>query len=159
MAKVGWAEKAKKIGTWETVGAQFQHPYVKKFMFTKEPITFKDKREARSVQQGFMYIDYTGIDDTPMALAGELDDNGMRFVGKTGQFTPMLPGTGGGFLIRVKDGKHYAVASTKGHQWLESEVVETNHREENIDMSYYQKLVDEAIDQIKKYTDYEAFVS
>ena len=28
IAKYGWAEKESKIGTWEAVGAQFQHPYV-----------------------------------------------------------------------------------------------------------------------------------
>ena len=159
VAKVGWAEKAKKIGTWETVGAQFQHPYVKKYLFTREPIVFEDMRESRSVQQGAMYLDYTGLNDSPTAPPMALDENDMRFVGKTGQFCPMLPGTGGGSLLRIKDGKQFAVAGTKGFFWLESEVVATNNKQADIDGAYFEKLIDEAIDQLKKYGNYEWFVS
>lgn len=158
IAHVAWAIKAKKIDTWEAVGKQFQHPFVFKTLFTGEPIRFEDKCEARSVKQGTMYIDYTGIDDTPMALAAELDENNMRFVGKTGLFTPMEPGNGAGFLIRVHEGKHYAVSETKGWQWLESEIVKANKKQNQVDMSYFRKLTDDAKAQINNFGDYEAFV-
>lgn len=157
IAKYGWAEKEKKIGTWDATGAQFQHPYVFKYLFSKEPIVFNDMCETRTVQTE-MYIDYTGLDDTPMALLENLNENNMKFVGKAGRFTPMLPGTGGGFLVRKKDDKYYAVGGTKGFQWMESELVETLKKEQDIDGSYFEKLVSEAIETVSKYGDWDWFV-
>lgn len=149
----------KEGGKWEAVGKQFQEPYVYKYLFSKEEITYRDMAQTRTVQQGAMYLDYTGLDDTPMALAGELDDKGMRFVGKAGRFFPMLPGSGGGYLIRIKDDKQFAVAGTKGYFWLEAEVVEKLGLGKDIDGAYYESLVNDAIEQIKKFGDYEWFVS
>lgn len=82
-----------------------------------------------------------------------------RFVGKVGQFCPMKPGTGGGILLREKDGKYDAVAGTKGYRWLESDVVNTNGKEGDIDTSYYVKLVDSAVDTISEFGDIEWFVA
>ena len=158
IAQYGWADNPKKIGTWDATGAQFQHPYVYKYLFSKEPITFNDKCETKSVTSA-MYIDYTGLDDTPMALATPVDGDNRRFVGKTGRFSPMQPGTGGGVLIREKDEKQFAVTGTKGYFWLESEMVQSLGREQDIDMTYFQGLVDNAIETIKKFGEYEAFVS
>lgn len=81
------------------------------------------------------------------------------FVGRVGQFCPIKPGFGGGILLREKDGKYYAAAGTKGYRWLESETVRQLHNEANIDKSYYQKLVDDAVETIAKYGDFEAFVA
>lgn len=139
----------KSDGKWSATGAQFAHPYVMKRLFTKEPIEFKDMCETKTVQTS-MYIDYTGIDDTPMALS--LDNNGMKFVGKAGSFCPMEPGSGGGYLLREKDGKFSAVVGTKGWFWLEAEMVQTLKKEEFIDVKYFERLVDNAIDTISKFT-------
>lgn len=161
IAKVGWDVKAKKIGTWEAVGAQFQHPYVYKYLFSKEPIEFADMCETKTVQSA-IYIDYTGIDDTPMAFAADLNDNDMKFVGKAGQFTPMLPGAGGGYLVRERiiDGekKYYSVGGTKGFFWMESEMVEHLGLQKEVDSSFFERLVDEAIEKISDYGDFEWFV-
>lgn len=81
------------------------------------------------------------------------------FVGRVGQFCPIKPGGGGGILLREKDGKYYAAAGTKGYRWLESETVRELHNEALIDRSYYNKLVDDAVDTISKYGDFEAFVA
>lgn len=81
------------------------------------------------------------------------------FIGRVGQFCPIKPGFGGGILLREKDGKYYAAAGTKGYRWLESETVRQLHNEANIDKSYYQKLVDDAVETISKYGDFEAFVA
>lgn len=160
IAKVGWAEKAKKIDTWEATGAQFQHPYVYKYLFSKEKIGFKDMCETKTVQKGAMYIDYEGLDDTPMALLSQFDlnDDFKKFVGKAGQFCPMEPGTGGGFLVRKVDEKYHAVQGAKGFFWMESEMVQALKLEDNIDAKYFNKLVDEAIDKISKFGDFEWFV-
>lgn len=139
----------KSDGTWSATGAQFAHPYVKKRLFTKEPIEFKDMCETKTVQSS-MYIDYTGIDDTPMALS--LNENNMKFVGKAGAFCPIEPGMGGGYLLREKDGKFSAVTGTKGWFWLEAEMVQTLGLEDRIDIKYFERLVDAAIDTISKFT-------
>ena len=81
------------------------------------------------------------------------------FVGRVGQFCPIKPGFGGGVLLREKDGKYYAAAGTKGYRWLESETVRQLHNEATIDKSYYQKLVDDAVETIAQYGDFEAFVA
>ena len=81
------------------------------------------------------------------------------FVGRVGQFCPIKPGCGGGLLMREQNGKYYAATGTKGYRWMESEMVRNLGKEEDIDLSYYNNLVDDAIENISKYGDFEAFVS
>lgn len=42
---------------WTATAAQFQHPYVFKKLFSKEPIEFDDMCETKTVTQGTMYLD------------------------------------------------------------------------------------------------------
>ena len=81
------------------------------------------------------------------------------FVGKIGQFCPIKPGCGGGLLMREKDNKYSAATGTKDYRWLESEMVKTLGKEADIDKSYYTKLVDNAVDAISQFGDFEWFVS
>lgn len=87
------------------------------------------------------------------------------FVGKVGQFCPIKPGYNGGLLLREvidkKTGaKSYAAATgAKGYRWLESEMVKHLEKEDGIDRSYYDAMVDEAIHDISQYGDFEWFVS
>jgi hypothetical protein len=87
------------------------------------------------------------------------DGHSYHFIGKVGQFCPIKPGCGGGLLMREKDGKYYAAAGSKGYRWLESEVVKQLGKEDCIDLSYYDKMVNDAIDTIVAYGDYSWFVS
>lgn len=86
-----------------------------------------------------------------------------RYVGKVGLFCPMK--THGGKLVREsgidKDGnkKFSSVTGTKGYLWMESENVKLLGYEDDIDISYYRKLVDEAIDSINEFGDFEQFVA
>lgn len=139
-----------KDGKWTATGAQFKVPYVFKTLFSKEPIEFKDLCETKAVTSS-LYLDMN--ENLP---EGEHD---YRFVGKVGSFCPIKPGKGGGTLLREKDGKYYAVQGTKGYRWLESEVVQTLDKEDDIDKSYWNKLVTDAIDAISEQGDYEWFVS
>lgn len=87
-----------------------------------------------------------------------------HFVGKVGSFCPIEPGYGGGELLREakdKDGniKYAAATGTKGYRWLESETVKVLGKEDDIDLSYYNKMVDVAVDAISQYGDFEMFVS
>jgi hypothetical protein len=70
------------------------------------------------------------------------------FVGRIGQFCPIVPGGEGGVLYRNADNKYYAVAGTKGYRWLESEIVKELNKQDMIDVSYYDALANEAIETI-----------
>ena len=163
-----------KDGDWTATGTQFQVPYVFKKLFTKEPIAFEDMCETKSVTTS-IYIDrspdeaavYINNPEIVNECADDIVlDNGhsLHFVGKVGLFTPVKPGNGGGALVRKntdKEGnvKYDSITGAKGYLWLESEMVKTLNREEGIDRSYYDKLVDEAVESISKYGDFEQFVS
>lgn len=82
-----------------------------------------------------------------------------HFVGKAGSFCPIKKGCGGGILLREKDGKFYAATGTKGYRWLESEMVKALNKEGDIDRKYYEKLVDDAVETISKFGDFEWFIS
>lgn len=178
----------KHAGQWTATAAQFQVPYVFKTLFSHEPITFDDFCETKSVQKGAIYLDLDeGIEKNPQLekdyekLLREIKKEGSTeeresrkaeiesaiakehdyvFVGRVGQFTPILPGRGGGLLIRQQDGKYSAVTGTKGYRWLESELVRTQpDAMDLVDRSYYIKLVDDAVSDISKYGDFEAFTA
>lgn len=87
-----------------------------------------------------------------------------QFIGRVSNFYPIKPGCNGGELVRQATGKNgevkYASATgAKGYRWLESEVVRDLGKEDDIDRSYYDKLVDGAIESISKYGDFYWFVS
>jgi len=82
-----------------------------------------------------------------------------HFVGKAGAFCPIKPGCGGGILLREKDGKYYAATGSKGYRWLEAEMVKHLNRENDIDRTYYDGLVDAAIKNISEYGDFNWFIS
>lgn len=139
----------KHANEWTATGTQFQVPYVFKTLFSKEPIEFKDMCETKTVSAGLMYLDFN--EDLPE------EEHKYQFVGKAGSFCPMKSGCGGGLLLREKDGKYYAVTGTKGYRWMEAEVVQELHKEDDIDQSYYIALVDAAVETISKYGDFEIF--
>lgn len=137
-------------GEWTATGTQFQIPYVFKKLFSKEEITFDDLCVTKSVTSS-LYLDMNeGLAE---------DEHNYRFIGKVGRFCPIKPGCGGGLLMREKDGKYYAATGTKGYRWLESEIVESMDKMKDIDESHFKAMADTAIDTIKKYGDYEWFVS
>lgn len=81
------------------------------------------------------------------------------FIGRISQFVPVVDEAHGGELVVKRDGKFSAVAGTKGYRWLEATAVKSLGLEHLIDKSYYRKLVDDAIEDIAQYGDYEAFVN
>ena len=145
----------KGAGTWTATGKQFAVPYVFKNLFSKEVVEFEDLCEAKEVKTA-IYLDVNeNLSD------GEHD---RRFIGKVGNFCPIKPGCGGGELVKeakAKDGsiKYDSVTGAKDYRWLESEMVRELGKENDIDRSYYDKLIDDAVDTISKYGDFEWFVS
>lgn len=158
------------LGHWTATGTQFQIPYVFKKLFSKEPIEFEDMCETKSVTSA-LYLRNNDPDSEVILIDPNTGkETSMKkgdtpeFIGRVGQFCPIKPGCGGGELLREskdKDGnvKYAAATGTKGYLWLESEVVKSLGKENDIDRSYYDKLVNDAVETISKYGDFERFVS
>ena len=169
IAKYATAEKCEELygyipgdnkkhpGEWTATAAQFQVPYVFKKLFSKEPVEFDDLCETKEVKTA-LYLDRN--ENLPE------NEHCYVFVGKVGRFCPIKDGFGGGELLRIgKDvdengnPKYSAATGAKGYRWLESEMVRELGKEDSIDLSYYNKLVDGAIEAITKFGDFEWFVS
>ena len=135
---------------WTAVGAQFQHPYVFKSLFSHDRIEFDDMCETKQVTKGAMYLDF---DSVKPSCETDPQINGRHFVGRFGRFVPMKEGCGGGLLLRVQDGKDYAVSGTKGFLWMEAHIVKERLGLEgfDIDETYFEGLVAEAHKAINKY--------
>ena len=80
-----------------------------------------------------------------------------QFVGRVGQFCPVVKGAGGGTMLREADGKYTSVAGAKGYRWMESELVRESEEGVEIDMDYYRDLANKAFEAIGEYGDPEAF--
>lgn len=181
-------DNKKHGGQWTATGKQFAVPYLFKTLFSKEPLVFSDMCETFSVTQGDLYLDMNEplpdvtkyereldkwesdykkgkVSDTlfePEAerLTIEIDKgHDYQFVGRVGQFTPVKEGCNGGVLYRIKDGKAYAAPGSSGFRWMESQKVESLGLENDVDRSFYDNLVTDAVKSISKYCDFEWFVS
>ena len=177
----------KHAGEWTATGTQFQVPYIFKTLFSKEKIEFSDMCETKAVSTA-LYLDMNenlpDVSEYEKELCerrrisekkrlnpdfSNLSDEDIKneiskghnyiFVGKVGQFCPIKSGHGGGLLMREKDGKFYAATGSKGYRWLESEMVRELKSTDDIDRSYYDNLVDEAVETISQYGDFEWFAS
>lgn len=141
---------AREGDKWTAVGAQFQHSYVFKSLFTHEEITFDDLCETKNVTQGKMYLDFN---ESELRKVTEY-----VHVGRTGSFVPVT--SGGATLWRIKDDKKYAVTGTKGYRWIEREqaLSRSENPEAFVDYSYFEKLKQEAEDAIDYYGSFDRFV-
>jgi phage/plasmid-associated DNA primase len=132
---------ARKGNEWTAVGAQFQHPYVFKTLFTNEPLTFEDHCETKNVVQGRMYLDFSNTREL----------SNMVHVGRTGSFVPV--NNIGGDLLRVKDDKIYSVTGTKGYKWIDRESASALNdvNDLEIDIRYFDDLRDKALAAINQF--------
>ncbi len=135
---------------WTSTGTQLIHPYVFKTLFSCEPIDFQDLCETKSVTTA-LYLD--------MNETLQEDEHDYHFIGKVGLFCPIKSGCGGGLLCREKEGKYYAATGTKGHRWMEAEIVRSLGKEADIDMSYFENLAEAAKKAIENFGGFDWFVS
>lgn len=180
-------DNKKHSGEWTATAKQFQVPYVFKTLFSKEKLEFEDMCESFEVKTA-LYLDKNEhlpdvsvyekevskledkykkglLSDTSFESAcQELNDkiadgHDYHFIGKVGQFCPIKSGCGGAILYRKQGNKYDAATGSKGYRWLESAMVKELGKEGDINESYYVKLVDEAVEAISQYGDFEWFVS
>lgn len=181
------SDNKKHGGEWSATAKQFQVPYVFKTLFSKEPIVFEDLCETFETKTA-LYLDknedlpdVTVYEKQLSKLESkykdglisdrlfedqcvELDEkievgHDYHFIGRVGQFCPIKPGCGGAYLYRKQGNKYYAATGTTGYRWLESTMVKELGKEGDIDRSYYDSLVDDAVEAISKYGDFELFAS
>jgi hypothetical protein len=156
---------------WTATGTQFQIPYVFKTLFANAPINFDDCCEIKSSRTGPLYLDMNenlpdvteyekewkkrykkNPDDPELKGLEKLISEGHNyvFIGNVGQFTPVKEGSGGGVLVCKRGDKYVAVSGTTGYRWLESEIARENGGLDIVDISYYRKLCDGAVDTINE---------
>jgi len=170
---------ARQGSEWHAKGAQFAHPVVYKGLFTKEPFTFDDYCETKQVSVGEIYMDFDSLkpmalvereesDELPMGvITGEADlpvERNMHFVGRIGRFVPVKEGYGGAILYRVdkKKNQKFNIAGTKGYFWVledHAKVLQEKHGNDFLDMSYFEKLIEKARDDIDYYGPFAEFVA
>lgn len=152
-------------GNWHATGKQFAVPYVFKTLFTKENIAFEDMCEAFEVKSA-LYLDMN--ENTSLPFDNEYQKDGEHnyiFIGKVGQFCPVVDGAGGGWLLRegkdpkTGEKKYDNATGATGYRWMESEMVKTLGKQDQINREFYKKLVDAAYDTIAQYGDVEWFVN
>ena len=176
-------------GKWTATGAQFQHPYVFKTLFSKEKITFNDLCETRTVKTE-MWLDMNEKLEDPSGYLKELNKlnkkiakcedsipeeltrigdelvhkiskcHDYKFIGKVGLFCPVRSGFGGGELMRKgSNGGYSSVTGTKGYRWLEACHIPEDVYDKYIDMSYFNELVNTAIETINEFGSFDRFIT
>lgn len=166
----------KHAGEWVAVAAQFQHPYVFKTLFSKEELKFEDFCEIKEVKSNMV------LDFNEDIANGE---HRYEYIGKIGSFIPVREGFGGGILLRDKadiwkkaydawkenpfdskgkpkpePNRYGSVTGADGYRWLNAEVVKgMPNWKDMVDMRYYQTLVDDAIETISQYGDFDQFIN
>jgi len=172
---------------WTATGKEFQVPYVFKKLFSNTELNFKDYCVTQSCTTA-LYLDmnegYPDVTEAEKELKklsskykkGELSDttwdkeaprltdeiekgHNYIFIGKVGQFVPVVEGSGGGWLMREKDGKYYNASGSSNYRWKTSEVVSKLKLEDTIDISYWENIAHDSMGDIIVFGDYTWFVS
>lgn len=143
----------KPCDKWTATGAQFQHPYIFKTMFSKEPITFEDVCETKSVSGN--------------AVIRMIKDDKEVFVGKVGKFIPVKAECGGYELYRCgedkKTGKQKrsSLSGTTGYWFIDALAYpgsDISSVKDKVDYDgYFADLCDKAYENMSQYGDVIAF--
>lgn len=149
-----------------TGGTAKEQPYVMKKLFTGEPTDISDLPQKKKAAKGALYLDFNESLPDITAEKKELEklkkkdpeanacrinaletyiseQHDYKFIGRVGQFVPIKPGCGGAELLCNRDGKYVAVAGTTGYRFKEYAYVVANHLEDEIDMSFYDKMCED----------------
>lgn len=124
----------------------------------EKELAWRDKHDTPSEFIGYKNPAFKEVSDDELRNAIAKGHNYI-FVGRVGQFCPIKPGCGGGVLLREQNGKYHAATGSKGYRWLESEMVQELGKEDDIDLTYFNKLVDDAHKSVSEYGDFEAFIA
>ena len=81
-----------------------------------------------------------------------------QFIGKVGNFCPIREGYGGAELVCLNDdGKYVSPSGCKDVRWMEASYVKEHHLEDKIDYGYFDKMCQDAINDISSYGGTDGF--
>lgn len=159
IANYGWAEKAYKVGTWDATGSQFAEPYVFKRLFSREEVVEDDYAITNQVRSAIYMEDkfigkiarvYASVSGREMFSVAPHPKAGQPIM-KMDKASGTVKDTGEVY----PDIKKGHVSGTKGRLWkLMSEYT----TKDDIDMSYYDGLVKDAVDAISNVGDINAII-
>lgn len=110
------------------------------------------KRDNAALKE--FLLTYTEEDLDNMIAAG----HSRQFIGKVGNFCPIRAGYGGAELVCLNEqGKYVSPSGTKDVRWMEANYVKEHHLEDKIDYDYFEKMCQEAINDISSYAGSEGF--
>ena len=124
----------------------------------EKELAWRDKHDTPSEFIGYKNPAFKEVSDDELRNTIAKGHNYI-FIGRVGQFCPIKSGCGGGVLLREQNGKYHAATGSKGYRWLESEMVQELGKEDDIDLTYFNKLVDDAHKSVSEYGDFEAFIA
>lgn len=173
---------------WTATGEQFKVPYVHKTLFTHKDIEREDLCETFEVKKGSLHLDLneslpdvsqfekelskledkykkglvsdTSFEPEANRLKEAIEEGHYyKFIGRIGTFTPVRQGFGGGGLYRIDNGKPFNASGAKGYLWIESDNLPNDGFFDYVDYEFYDKLANEAREDIGAHCDFEWFVS
>lgn len=176
-------------GKWEATGTQFAVPFVYKTLFSHEPLIFSDFCETKSVttalyldfnedgEHHYQFVGRTGLfcpirpghgggillRDTGKELPEPV--KGEQHLWSGGTLVDPDSETDRAFEKRHQKwvdtchGKYASATGSKDYRWMEAEVVKQTGCERFIDISYYEKLAEDAIDTISEFGDFDWFAN
>lgn len=149
-------EEKKLLNKWNKVGFELSSENDQKLNLGEMPsLTDVPDKKAEQYAVEAYHADYVKL----CQIQSEIERcHDYHFVGKAGLFCPMMPGSGGGRLVRENNGRYAYVSGSKGYRWLEAETVKELKLEDYIDISYFEKLKEDAKKAVAKFGDYDAFV-
>ena len=138
-----------KDGEWTATGAEFAQPYIFKTLFSGEEVDIYDLAQTQSVAKGELYLDFNE--------GKEEDEHAYQFIGKVSSFLPIKEGKGGATMLVKRDDKFVSASGAKGTRWMETEFVKNTDKIDDIDMGYFEKTAEKAINHINEFGDFERF--
>lgn len=148
-------EEEKLVKKWKKIGIELNEKTDADMSrnFTPNLTDIPDKKHEQYAQEQY-HSDCLKLSEIREEIRKRHD---YKFIGKAGLFCPILPGFGGGRLVRENNGKYAYASGSKGYRWLEAETVKELHLEDKIDLSYFEELKNEAIHTISEYGDFSMF--
>ena len=117
-------------------------------------LTDVPSRKIEQYTREMYHQDYVRMTELEQEIAACHD---YHFVGRAGLFCPIVPGAGGGRLVRENGGKYANTAGSTGYRWLEAERVKELKMEDRIDTGYFEEIRQKAVNTINEFGDFNEF--
>ena len=108
-----------------------------------------NKYTKRDIAMANEFFESHSIEELDALIA---EGHSRQFIGRVGNFCPIIAGYGGAELVCLNEqGKYVAPSGTKDIRWMEASYVKEHGLEDKIDYEYFNAMVNEAIKDINEY--------